>query len=144
MKKGGILNRKLALEIAGIGHGDSLLICDVGFPIPSNSIMVDMALTRGVPTTFEVLQAILSELVVETFVIANETEENNCDFYNNVQSYMKNMKKEYLPMNEFMVEAPKCKIIVRSADITPMANIILTAASAVDKFKKGYDTIDLD
>ena len=144
MKKGGILNRKLAMEIAGIGHNDSLLICDVGFPIPSDSILVDMALMRGVPTTFEVLQAILSELVVESFVIAKDAEIHNPEFYNKVHDYMKNQNRGYLTQDEFMIEAPKCKIIVRSADINPMANIILTAASAVEKFKKGFDTIPIN
>jgi D-ribose pyranase len=145
MKKNGIFNKQLAGEIAGIGHGQSVLICDVGFPIPADSIRVDMALSRGIPTTFQVLQAILSELVVESFTIAQEAEIHNPEFFHQVHDYMKNQKKVCIPQDEFMVQSVKMsKIIVRSADMNPMANIVITAASAVDKFKKGFDTIPIE
>ncbi|MEK8145705.1 RbsD/FucU domain-containing protein [Streptomyces sp. M10(2022)] len=35
MKKSGILNRHLAGALAELGHGDEVLICDVGMPIPA-------------------------------------------------------------------------------------------------------------
>ena len=145
MKKTGIFNQQLASEVAATGHGQSILICDVGYPIPADSIKVDLALCKGIPTTMQVLRTILSELVVESFIIAKEAEEHNLDFFKQVNECLPNQKKTYLPQDEFMVESIKVsKFVVRSADMNPMANIVITAASAVEKFKKGFDIIPLD
>ena len=49
MKKSGILHSELARIVAGMGHGDALVICDSGFPIPHGRHVADVVLTVGVP-----------------------------------------------------------------------------------------------
>ena len=65
MKKAGILNRHLAGALAELGHGDGVLVCDAGMPIPDGPRVVDLAFRAGVPSFEEVLDGLLAELVVE-------------------------------------------------------------------------------
>ena len=65
MKKAGILNRHLAGALAELGHGDGVLVCDAGMPIPDGPRVVDLAFRAGVPSFAEVLDGLLAELVVE-------------------------------------------------------------------------------
>lgn len=77
MKKSGILNRHLAGALAELGHGDGVLICDVGMPIPPGPRVVDLAFRAGVPSFAEVLDGLLDELVVDGATAAEETGEAN-------------------------------------------------------------------
>lgn len=65
MKEAGILNRHLPGAPAELGHGDGVLVCDAGMPIPDGPRVVDLAFRAGVPSFAEVLDGPLSELVVE-------------------------------------------------------------------------------
>lgn len=65
MKKAGILNRHLSSALAELGHGDGVLVCDAGMPIPDGPKVVDLAFRAGVPSFAEVLAGLLDELVVE-------------------------------------------------------------------------------
>lgn len=65
MKKAGILNRHLSGALAELGHGDGVLVCDAGMPIPDGPRVVDLAFRAGVPSFAEVLDGLLAELVVE-------------------------------------------------------------------------------
>ncbi|MCB0161542.1 MAG: D-ribose pyranase, partial [Caldilineaceae bacterium] len=60
MKKGTLLNQPLSAVIAGMGHMDELVIADAGLPIPAGPQRIDLALTQGVPTFMDAVQAVLS------------------------------------------------------------------------------------
>ena len=64
-EKIGILNCELSKIIAGLGHGQQLLVGDAAFPIPKSLECVDLALTEGKVSIEETLRAILIELKVE-------------------------------------------------------------------------------
>ncbi|MFP4199634.1 MAG: RbsD/FucU domain-containing protein, partial [Halanaerobium sp.] len=49
MKRKGILNREIGRIIASMGHGQYLLVCDAGFPIPEEADCVDLSLKKGIP-----------------------------------------------------------------------------------------------
>ena len=72
MKKSGILNAELSRIVAGLGHGDLLVIADAGLPVPAGVPCVDLAVTLGVPAMLEVLDTVLSEMCVETAFRAEE------------------------------------------------------------------------
>lgn len=72
MKKAGILNRHLSGALAELGHGDGVLVCDAGMPIPAGPRVVDLAFRAGVPSFAEVLDGLLAELVVEGATAAHE------------------------------------------------------------------------
>lgn len=72
MKKTGILNAELSAVVAGLGHGDLLVIGDAGLPVPPGVPCVDLAVTLGVPRMLDVLDAVLSEMCVERAFRAEE------------------------------------------------------------------------
>lgn len=79
MKKAGILNRHLAGALAELGHGDGVLVCDAGMPVPDGPRVVDLAFRAGVPSFAEVVDGLLAELVVEGATAATEVREANAE-----------------------------------------------------------------
>ncbi|WP_367219297.1 RbsD/FucU domain-containing protein, partial [Mesorhizobium sp.] len=43
MNRNRLLNAELAHAIASMGHGDLMIVCDAGFPIPSTAWRIDLA-----------------------------------------------------------------------------------------------------
>ena len=58
-----------------MGHGDIILIGDVGCPFPRHEMTtcIDLAVTDGVPKVTDVLKTVLDELVVEEYIVSEET-----------------------------------------------------------------------
>ncbi len=73
MKKTALLNIALSQAVASLGHGDRVVIGDAGMPVPPGTPLVDLAVTPGVPDFVSVLQALLSEMQVESHVLAEES-----------------------------------------------------------------------
>lgn len=72
MKKTALLNVALSRLIASLGHGDMVVIGDAGLPVPPGVELIDLALTHGVPDFVSTLKVVLSEMQVESHVLANE------------------------------------------------------------------------
>lgn len=72
MKKTPLLNIALSRVVASLGHGDVLMIVDAGMPVPPGVELIDLALTHGVPDFVSVLNTVLSEMQVESHVLAQE------------------------------------------------------------------------
>ena len=77
MKKRGIINAQLAGLLAGLGHKDLFMVADGGMPVPKGVEIVDLALCGGVPTFRQVMDAVLDEVQVEGYTLAEEIVENN-------------------------------------------------------------------
>ena len=63
--------------LAELGHEDELLIVDAGYPLPSDSHVIDLTLTPGIPRFLDVLRAISDELVIEGITVASELHESS-------------------------------------------------------------------
>lgn len=72
MKKTPLLNIALSRLIASLGHGDILLIGDAGLPVPAGVELIDLALTPGIPDFASTLRIVLTEMQVESHVLAEE------------------------------------------------------------------------
>lgn len=72
MKKTPLLNIALSRLIASLGHGDVLVIGDAGLPVPPGVELIDLALTQGIPDFIGTLSVVLSEMQVESHVLADE------------------------------------------------------------------------
>lgn len=72
MKKTPLLNIALSRVIASLGHGDILVIGDAGLPVPPGVELIDLALTQGIPDFISTLRVVLSEVQVESHVLAEE------------------------------------------------------------------------
>ncbi len=123
MKKHGILNRDLAGIFAKLGHTDQIVIADCGLPIPEGVPYVDLAYKLGEPSFEAILEAILADLVVEKVIIAEEIMEHNKDIYSLIHEQLTNT--EQVSHEQFKQLTKQAKVIIRTGETTPYANIIL-------------------
>ncbi|MEV5199566.1 D-ribose pyranase [Streptomyces sp. NPDC053720] len=123
MKKAGILNRHLAGALAGLGHGDGVLICDVGMPIPAGPRVVDLAFRAGVPSFAEVLDGLLDELVVEGATAAHEVVEANPQTARLLTDRLPGLA--HVPHDELKLLSAGSRLVVRTGEARPYANVLL-------------------
>ncbi|MEU6454011.1 D-ribose pyranase [Streptomyces sp. NPDC047065] len=122
MKRAGILNRHLAGALAELGHGDGVLVCDAGMPIPDGPRVVDLAFRAGVPSFAEVLDGLLAELVVEGAVAATEVREANAG----AAALLDGLPGLTLvPHERLKVLSAGARLIVRTGEARPYANVLL-------------------
>lgn len=127
MKKQGILNPHLSSVIASIGHTEILVLADPGLPIPTEVPVIDLSLTRNIPALMDVLKAVQEELVVESYIMANEMETESPDLFQRVSSHLSGMPGSLIPHEEFKKTVGKAKAVIRTGETTPYANIALVA-----------------
>src|SRR5690554_5142649 len=125
MKKCGILNKQLSWVIAGLGRSDMVVICDAGLPIPDECERIDLALIKGVPTFFTVLEALMKEIIVEKAILATECREKSSAFHSEALKTINPLTPEYMPHEEFKKMCKNAKAIIRTGEFTPYANIAL-------------------
>ncbi|MEU6578492.1 D-ribose pyranase [Streptomyces sp. NPDC046805] len=123
MKKAGILNRHLAGALAELGHGDTVLVCDAGMPIPSRPRVVDLAFRAGVPSFAEVLDGLLDELVVEGATAAYEVRGANPEASSLLDARFPDLT---LISHEKLKElTASARLVVRTGEAHPYANVLL-------------------
>jgi D-ribose pyranase len=126
MKKTPLLNIALSQLIAGLGHGDSIVIGDAGLPVPPGVPLIDLALTRGTPSFIETVQAVLTEMHVEQHILATELDQRNVLVAQQV-TQLSLPGKQLLPHENFKQRMQQAKAVIRTGECTPYANIILIA-----------------
>ncbi|MEW2609103.1 D-ribose pyranase [Streptomyces sp. NPDC047880] len=123
MKKTGILNRHLAGALAGLGHGDGVLVCDAGMPIPDGPRVVDLAFRAGVPAFAEVLDGLLAELVIEGATAAREIRDANPEASSLLEGHFPGLD---LVSHERLKElSAGARLVVRTGEARPYANVLL-------------------
>ena len=83
--RSGILNAELNHAIASMGHGDLMIVCDAGFPIPSSAWRIDLAVVPDVPDLETVLLPISRTLIVERIGFADVLPEYNAPLLSKVK-----------------------------------------------------------
>lgn len=127
MRKGELLNQPLTSVIAGMGHQDELVIADAGLPIPLDTERIDLALTAGVPGFLETVRVALSELVVESAVIAEELPAVSPQLHQELLVLLGEIPVETVPHEGFKEKTAGAHAVVRTGEFTPYANVILRA-----------------
>lgn len=125
MKNGQLLNPELSAAIARLGHTEYLVIADAGLPIPSGVDIIDVSVTPGIPAFSDVLRAVLSELVVESYVYAAELREQNGAVYDNLQQQLFDVPGQSVTHTEFKELVRASRVVVRTGECSPYANVIL-------------------
>ncbi|NEB74176.1 D-ribose pyranase [Streptomyces sp. SID14478] len=123
MKKSGILNRHLAGAIAELGHGDGVLVCDAGLPVPPGPRLVDLAFRAGVPSFAEVLDGLLDELVVEAGTAAREVHSANPQAAELLRERVPSLG--FVTHEELKALAKGARLVVRTGEAQPFANVLL-------------------
>ncbi|AMQ07639.1 MULTISPECIES: D-ribose pyranase [Sporosarcina] len=123
MKKHGILNRELAAVFAKLGHTDQVTIADCGLPIPDGVHCIDLSYTIGKPSFIEIVGVVLEDLEVEHAFIASEIESRNTEVYEILCTKLPSITK--LAHEDLKQLTHKSKVIIRTGEATPFANIVL-------------------
>jgi D-ribose pyranase len=127
MKKIGILNEMLSSVIASMGHMDTLVVADAGLPIPSETRRIDLALSEGIPSFAETVRIVLSELQIESAVVAEEMLQASPDVYDSLREILGDVAIETVKHTEFKERTHSARAVVRTGEFTPYANVILVA-----------------
>jgi D-ribose pyranase len=128
LKKTALLNAPLSNVIASMGHTDGLCIADAGLPIPFGSDAperIDLALTSGTPSFTDTFVAVLTELVVERAIVAEEIRDGNPQILKEIRDNLGEVPIEFVSHEEFKVLSRDSRAIVRTGECTPYANILL-------------------
>jgi D-ribose pyranase len=142
MKRNGILNLGLSQAIAAMGHGDIMIICDAGFPIPSHVNRVDLAIVADVPDIETVLTAISSDFIAEKVGYADEMAANNPRLKEKVDKIFAGSELVTFPHAKILTElAGNAKSIVRTGAFDPWGNIALFSGVDVQKWFTKAGTI---
>jgi len=135
MKRGLILNSELNHAIGSMGHGDLMIVCDAGFPIPRDAWRVDLAVIQDVPDLETVLTAIAAELVAEKVAYAAEMATNNPQLLAKVQRIFADADHSTVAHADILGGiARQAKVIVRTGAFDPWGNILLYSGVDVPKW----------
>lgn len=125
MQRVGILNSHIAKVLADLGHTDKIVIADCGLPVPENVPKIDLALRFGEPSFASVLEEILIHMKVESYVIASEIQTANPDMARYIAETMGDLPCAEVMHDVFKQATKEAKVIIRTGEATPYANIIL-------------------
>jgi D-ribose pyranase len=127
MKKIGILNSEISKVISQLGHTDQIVVCDAGLPIPDGVKRIDLALTPGVPSFFDVLEAVLLEMQVERAIIAEELKQASPETLKRLETALGGVQLGSVSHEQFKQMTRQAKAVIRTGECTPYANVILQA-----------------
>lgn len=125
MKKIGVINGLISEVIAKMGHYDMLMIGDAGLPIPPGVRRIDLALCQGVPNFIQTLRVVLSELKLQSVVVASEMQEVSPELYKKTLNELDGVEVELVSHEELKAMSQKAVAVIRTGEFTPYANIIL-------------------
>lgn|SRR5574344_2031286 len=127
MKKIGCLNSELSYVISKLGHFDTLTVGDCGLPVPKGVQRIDLAVTYGVPSFYDVFDVIDKEAKFQKVTIASESKTQNPEFYEKITTWAKNNGVEVVmvPHTEFKAQSASSVAVVRTGECKPYCNVIL-------------------
>lgn len=135
MKRGKLLNSELNHAIGAMGHGDLMIVCDAGFPIPSDSWRIDLAVIQDIPDLKTVLSAIADDFIAEKVSYADTLPDHNPVLLETVRSLFDDADHEMISHETILGEmAAKAKVIVRTGAFDPWGNILLYSGVDVPKW----------
>lgn len=128
MRRQGLLHAELNRIVAAMGHTDTIVIADVGLPVPLGVPCVDLALVAGVPRFADVFDAIYRELAVERVTVASEINARNPSMVAlGARLRADGLTVDELTHEDFKRACASARAVVRTGETSPYANVILHA-----------------
>jgi len=129
MLKSGILNPHLLDLLARVRHTNTLVIADRGFPFWPQIETVDISLVDDVPTVLNALAAVRAHAIFGNAWMAREfLRENGPAMQKRFRAALKGVTLKFEPHVEFKQRVPHAIGLIRTADTTQYANVILESA----------------
>lgn len=123
MRVNGLWHAELVALIVSMRHHDKLVIADAGLPAPDHVHAIDLGWRRGEPRVLPVLDAVLTELVVEQATVACEAGDR---FLTDLRTRL-DVPIEQTEHEAFKACCADARAVVRTGEDTPYANVILHA-----------------
>lgn len=137
-----ILNSKINEVISSLGHFQKLVICDSGLPIPFEAYLIDISLTRNIPSFLSVFNAIINELDIEKIILASEIKTENAKLDNEI-NVIKNREQliiEYISHEKLKLLSNDAYCFIKTGETSVYANCIIEAGvnfkNLDDNFKR--------
>lgn len=127
MKKHGILNSHISKVLTDLGHTDTIVIADVGLPVPAGVPKIDLALKLGVPSFQDIVDLISEDMVIEKIIVAEELASGNKVTAHYLNEKFKEIPIEAYSHEQFKLLTEHAKVIIRTGEAKPYANCILQA-----------------
>jgi D-ribose pyranase len=135
MKRGKLLNAELTSAISQMGHGDLMIVCDAGFPIPSDAWRIDLAIKQYLPDLKTILSLISNDFITEKISYADALPEFNPVLLEFLKDLFDDADHEMIPHETILSEmAARAKVIVRTGAFDPWGNILLYSGVDVPKW----------
>jgi len=128
MRRTGLLHAELNRVIAAMGHTDTLVIADVGLPVPRGVPCIDLAVLPCLPSFVQVFDAICAELALESATFAQEIHQKNPALVALADRLKHSgMLVDEISHADFKLRCASAVAIVRTGETSPYANVILHA-----------------
>ncbi|OIN68155.1 D-ribose pyranase [Exiguobacterium sp. KRL4] len=125
MKRHGILNSHISKVLTDLGHTDTVVIADCGLPIPDGVKRIDLALELGTPSFADVVRIVASDMAIEQVTLATEIKDTNVNALEVINQL--DVPQDYVSHEAFKELTKQAKVIIRTGEATPYANVILHA-----------------
>lgn len=125
MYKTGTLNSEISKVLSDLGHTDTIVIADCGLPVPKGIQKIDLAVRQGLPSFIDVVDEVARHMVIEHVTLAEEIKDSNPAVLKEVDSIMKDIPNDFVTHEQFKTLTENSKVIIRTGEATPYANIIL-------------------
>lgn len=144
MAKTRILNPEVAALLATLRHGEMIYIADAGsawndkslYPLDPSVKYIDLGVVTGVPTTEDLVRALVEVGDFEGAILPWGMDEENPEFYNMIAECVGKEKihgMNYAP--EYYDMRNRCSAMIQTGDYGMGCNVILIA---------GYTSNDID
>jgi D-ribose pyranase len=126
MLKTGILNPAINSLLSRIRHTNTLVIADRGFPFWPQIETIDITLIDDIPRVLDVVQALRKNfLVAQVFMAEEFLQVNSAEVKASFASALEGVPQIYEPHILFKKRVPNAIGLIRTADTTSYANLIL-------------------
>lgn len=125
MKKSGILNSDISRVLSYLRHTDLICISDCGLPVADDVEVIDLALKKDLPSFIDVLDVIIDDVKCEKYFLASEIKNDNKLVFSQISKRLTQIPVDFLSHEEFKKKVSNCKVVIRTGEMSPYANIIL-------------------
>lgn len=138
MRFSGLLQAELIGILAALGHTDTIVIADAGLPIPQGVHKIDLAVAPGLPSFMQLCSLVAVEFPIEAVTIASEMRGKNQTLFDMLKAEIDHWGTEHkqpvavkeVAHEELKELTKQAKLIVRSGEFSPYANIVIRAGVA--------------
>jgi D-ribose pyranase len=118
-----ILNPRLVQALAAAGHTEVVVIADAGLPIPARVPVIDLSVVAGMPSLEQVAGVVLRSLAVESAVVAHEAAGGPAGPM--LGALLGDLPRREVSHEEFKALVDEARVVVRTGECTPYANVAL-------------------